>query len=558
MSGRRVRATRQESGGSGSAVLVRKPEAARIPSLGVEQRAKFLPGRSQSLDSATLSYMEPRFSWSFANVRIHTDDQAVAAASRLGARAYTYGNHIVFNAGQYSPTTRAGRQLLAHELTHVVQSRGVPLDGFKVEGSHGAVESEAARSGRLVSAGLPAGPIRQQATGVALTPASAAITPLISYSATDWVVTATEETQVLALLRADTNLSATITQLEADGMLGALISRVDDPAHRFELLRLLGAGLNATALGLVEPHVRNLGAEYELQLNLGRLGVTSTGASFNTAPYASLISSSPSAPFTGVGATGINPTTLDIPWADRGLLAAGHGPTTARYSNPIPGSLPGYLATLTAAQRTQQAELLLNQAISSVDSASYAGNLPSRAEIFKAAGKANNLEPSLVAAFILAEQRDQSRNEDAKDYTAAASVRANTSIGLGQVVISTARRNDLFQDLQSTSTRGALSHGGIARLLASDEYNIFASARYIRKIADDGSSLSIASLPATQAEYPSINMAAYKNHSSLWPADNIRALGSEYTSRAWDDSLVPAWGDFVYEAYQDIRASGVL
>jgi hypothetical protein len=38
--------------------------------------------------------------------------------------AYTVGNDLVFNSGQYSPSTRAGRRLMAHELAHVVQQSG--------------------------------------------------------------------------------------------------------------------------------------------------------------------------------------------------------------------------------------------------------------------------------------------------------------------------------------------------------------------------------------------------------------------------------------------------
>src|SRR5690606_16709418 len=39
----------------------------------------------------------------------------------INALAYTSGNSIVFNEGQYSPGTTTGKKLLAHELTHVVQ-----------------------------------------------------------------------------------------------------------------------------------------------------------------------------------------------------------------------------------------------------------------------------------------------------------------------------------------------------------------------------------------------------------------------------------------------------
>jgi hypothetical protein len=58
---------------------------------------------------------------SFAHVRVHTDDRAAQSARAVGAVAYTVGNHVVFDAGQYQPHTSAGRQLLAHELTHTIQ-----------------------------------------------------------------------------------------------------------------------------------------------------------------------------------------------------------------------------------------------------------------------------------------------------------------------------------------------------------------------------------------------------------------------------------------------------
>jgi hypothetical protein len=52
---------------------------------------------------------------------VHTDARAAAAARAVNALAYTLGHNIVFGAGQYAPETMAGRRLLAHELTHVLQ-----------------------------------------------------------------------------------------------------------------------------------------------------------------------------------------------------------------------------------------------------------------------------------------------------------------------------------------------------------------------------------------------------------------------------------------------------
>jgi len=50
----------------------------------------------------------------------------------------------------------------------------------------------------------------------------------------------------------------------------------------------------------------------------------------------------------------------------------------------------------------------------------------------------------------------------------------------------------LFSDLLSPGTRGRLAHDQIARLLDSDEFNIFAVAKYIRQVANAATVLNIA------------------------------------------------------------------
>lgn len=77
------------------------------------------PGRP--LDTATRSFMESRFHHDFSGVRVHTDAQAAESAQSVNAHAYTVGSHIVFNTGLYRPGTNPGANLLAHELTHVLQ-----------------------------------------------------------------------------------------------------------------------------------------------------------------------------------------------------------------------------------------------------------------------------------------------------------------------------------------------------------------------------------------------------------------------------------------------------
>jgi hypothetical protein len=78
-------------------------------------------GPGMPLDTASRNYFESRFGYDFSGVRLHTDEAASESANAVQARAYTLGRDIVFGAGEYEPSTFAGKQLLAHELAHVVQ-----------------------------------------------------------------------------------------------------------------------------------------------------------------------------------------------------------------------------------------------------------------------------------------------------------------------------------------------------------------------------------------------------------------------------------------------------
>jgi hypothetical protein len=75
------------------------------------------------LDAADRGYLEPRFGRDFSKVRVHADETASRSAAAVGAAAYTIGPHIAFAAGRYAPATDGGRQLLAHELAHVIQQQ---------------------------------------------------------------------------------------------------------------------------------------------------------------------------------------------------------------------------------------------------------------------------------------------------------------------------------------------------------------------------------------------------------------------------------------------------
>jgi hypothetical protein len=80
------------------------------------------PGKP--LDAEARALFEPHFYHDFSHVRVHAHEKAIASARALNAVAYTVGSDVVFGSGQFSPKTAAGRKLLAHELTHVVQQAG--------------------------------------------------------------------------------------------------------------------------------------------------------------------------------------------------------------------------------------------------------------------------------------------------------------------------------------------------------------------------------------------------------------------------------------------------
>lgn len=71
------------------------------------------------LSESTRNFMEPRFGTDFRHVRLHTGHNAHQKASQIQARAFTYGNNIWLGRGE----SEQNKNLMAHELTHVVQQK---------------------------------------------------------------------------------------------------------------------------------------------------------------------------------------------------------------------------------------------------------------------------------------------------------------------------------------------------------------------------------------------------------------------------------------------------
>ena len=78
-------------------------------------------GGGSTLDSGFRKEMESSFGRDFGDVKVHTGSEASKAATSVQAKAFTVGNEIVFNEGNYQPSSTEGKKMIAHELTHTVQ-----------------------------------------------------------------------------------------------------------------------------------------------------------------------------------------------------------------------------------------------------------------------------------------------------------------------------------------------------------------------------------------------------------------------------------------------------
>lgn len=87
----------------------------------ISQQIQMSKGNGKTMSTAANQFMSNAFGNDFSGVQLHTDSEAVKMNRQLGARAFTYGNDIFFNEGEYNPESNKGKHLLAHELTHTIQ-----------------------------------------------------------------------------------------------------------------------------------------------------------------------------------------------------------------------------------------------------------------------------------------------------------------------------------------------------------------------------------------------------------------------------------------------------
>ncbi len=114
-------------------------------------------GGGQPLDSNVQAKMSEATGQDFNDVKVHTGSESHALNEQLSAKAFTTGSDIFFRAGAYDPGSSGGQELLAHELTHVVQQRsgsvGGSGGGMTVNAPGDVYEQEADAVSKTVMAG---------------------------------------------------------------------------------------------------------------------------------------------------------------------------------------------------------------------------------------------------------------------------------------------------------------------------------------------------------------------------------------------------------------------
>ena len=119
----------------------------------------------QDLNTAVQKKMGEALGADFSDVRVHTGRESGTLSQELGALAFTTGHDIFFGEGQYNPHSAGGQELIAHELTHVVQQSSgvVPSRGKMTVNVRGdRFEQEANAAAKAAVTGSPAAAVQRQ------------------------------------------------------------------------------------------------------------------------------------------------------------------------------------------------------------------------------------------------------------------------------------------------------------------------------------------------------------------------------------------------------------
>ncbi|MEX2566034.1 MAG: DUF4157 domain-containing protein [Cyclobacteriaceae bacterium] len=105
----------------GSFIQMKPGNGEILAAEGLTSKLNGSKGSGHPLPKHVGTEMSSKIGADFSGVNIHTDSSAIQMSREIGAKAFTYGDDIYFNQGEYAPGSSEGKHLLAHELTHKVQ-----------------------------------------------------------------------------------------------------------------------------------------------------------------------------------------------------------------------------------------------------------------------------------------------------------------------------------------------------------------------------------------------------------------------------------------------------
>lgn len=110
-------------------------------------------GSGSPLDEGVRSRVEAHLGADLSGVRVHTDVLARQSSAAMGARAFTFGSDVFLGPGEASTDV----ELMAHELTHVVQQGAARMKAAQAKIEVGAADSPAEAQADAVAASVTGG-----------------------------------------------------------------------------------------------------------------------------------------------------------------------------------------------------------------------------------------------------------------------------------------------------------------------------------------------------------------------------------------------------------------
>jgi len=113
-------------------IVQRQVNSSQAASPDISRKISLAKGSGQPLSGKTQQEMGAKMGADFGGIRVHTGRKAIQFNRELGSRAFTVGNHIFFNRGEYQPSSSTGKWLMAHELVHTIQ-QGLGMSSEKIQ-----------------------------------------------------------------------------------------------------------------------------------------------------------------------------------------------------------------------------------------------------------------------------------------------------------------------------------------------------------------------------------------------------------------------------------------